>query len=255
MSTRTPRSSTDSPKSPSFSVALFDLDDTLFAHRRAVMDGVTAHLSAIGHPLAETNAAQEHARWHALEEEHYHRYLSGELDFFEQRRARSRAFAEPYGILLGDDPVADAWYDAYLLEYERAWTLHDDTLECLGALRGMRLGIITNGELPFQRVKLENTGLGPYFEHVVASGELGFAKPDPRIFEHACELFGVATTNAVYIGDRLRTDAIGAAAAGLTGVWLDRDGTATTDELAAARASGALVIRTLAELPALLRIG
>ena len=38
------------------------------------------------------------------------------------------------------------------------------------------------------------------------------------------------------MGDRLRTDAIGAAEAGLLGVWIDRPGVATDAELAAAAA-------------------
>jgi putative hydrolase of the HAD superfamily len=54
------------------------------------------------------------------------------------------------------------------------------------------------------------------------------------------------------VGDRLRTDALGAASAGLSAVWLDRLGGATDEELAEAEASGVAVVRTLAELPPLL---
>jgi putative hydrolase of the HAD superfamily len=80
-------------------------------------------------------------------------------------------------------------------------------------------------------------------------------KPDPAIFVHACEVFGVAPADAAYIGDRLRTDAIGAANAGLTGVWLNRTGTVPSAQDAAdARAAGVLEIAALAELPALLTL-
>src|SRR3978361_1065720 len=68
------------------SVVLFDLDDTLFAHRRAVEDGVFAHLRAIGLLHSAPDSAAEAARWSALEEEHYTRYLRGELDYLGQRR-------------------------------------------------------------------------------------------------------------------------------------------------------------------------
>jgi putative hydrolase of the HAD superfamily len=58
---------------------------------------------------------------------------------------------------------------------------------------------------------------------------------------------------AAYVGDRLRTDAIGAAKAGLVGVWLNRLGeTPSADEAAAARTAGVLEIRELAQLPTLL---
>ena len=80
----------------------------------------------------------------------------------------------------------------------------------------------------------------------------GSPHPDPRIFDLACEAFGVAPARALYVGDRLHTDAIGAAAAGLSGVWLDRGGAASATHYGEATAAGARVIRTLDELDGLL---
>lgn len=234
-------------------VALFDLDDTLFAHQHAVATGVAAHRRAHGGALGAADDAGELARWHELEEVHYLRYLDGELGFIEQRRERARAFVAPFGIDLASDAVADEWFGRYLVEYRRAWKLHDDAVPCLDELdaAGIRIGIITNGDIEFQSAKLDGVGLSARVEHVIASGSLGFTKPDPRIFEHACSVFGVGAHEALYVGDRLRTDAIGAAAAGLLGVWLDRGPSATAEELAEASAFGARVITSLAELPAI----
>lgn len=39
------------------------------------------------------------------------------------------------------------------------------------------------------------------FEHVVESSKLGFRKPDPRIYQHACELIGVPPERCVYLDD------------------------------------------------------
>ena len=39
------------------------------------------------------------------------------------------------------------------------------------------------------------------FEHVVESSKLGFRKPDPRIYRHACELIGVPPEACVYLDD------------------------------------------------------
>jgi putative hydrolase of the HAD superfamily len=232
-------------------VVLFDLDDTLFAHRESVANGITQYRRSLGGAIAAADASTAAHRWHELEEVHYHRYLSGELTFMEQRRERARIFAEDYGVLL-EDHEADAWFDSYFLEYMRAWTLHDDTIACLDAIAPLRIGIITNGDLTFQTAKIERIGLAPRIEHVITSGELGYAKPDPRIFEHACRVFGVQPSDAAYVGDRLQTDAIGAASAGLLGVWLDRSRAATPEQLAAAAASGVRVINGLVELPAAL---
>lgn len=228
-------------------VVLFDLDDTLFSHRHAVDTAIARHLA--------TKDPADIARWHQLEETHYPRYLSGELGLVAQRRVRSRAMTALHGISLDTDGEADAWYDSYYLEYTRAWSLHDDAVPCLTALKyaGHRIGLITNGDLTFQTEKLNAVGLSDRLEHVIASGSVGFAKPDARIFEYACAPFDVHPSQAIYVGDRLETDAIGAAAAGLTGVWLRRPGAGLVDEQAT-RAPGAGIhtIDSLSQLPMLL---
>lgn len=254
-------------------VALFDLDDTLFDHFGAVGAGITDYLnsgsehvggndpaacSAVGLSVSGVQSlaadAAEVARWRGFEEHHYPRYLSGELSYHGQRRARARDFVVPFGIDLSVDSMADTWFNGYFSHYVAHSALHTDALSCLATLgaAGYRIGVITNGDLAFQTAKIERIGLAPFVEHIVASGEFGVAKPDPRIFAHACSLFGVSPDSVSYTGDRLATDALGAAAAGLRGVWLDRPGGARPGELAAAAASGIPVIRGLDELPDLL---
>lgn len=237
-------------------VILFDLDDTLFRHSESVAAGVLAHRLSHHGPLAEADEALEFARWQELEEHHYHRYLSGEVGFLDQRRARARDFVAPYGLDLALDDAADAWFNAYIAEYRRSWKLHDDALPTLDELAaripGVRFGIITNAVMAFQVEKLDAIGLSARVDHVVASGEFGAAKPDASIFRHACELFEVPPSEAVYVGDRLETDAIGASSAGLTGVWLCRGREPVPAEVAAAAASAVLIVRGLVELPALL---
>ena len=234
-------------------LVLFDLDDTLFAHRESVERGIHTYRTALGEPLASADPATEFARWNALEEQHYHRYLSGEVDFHEQRRARARGFVADYGIELDDDEAL-RWFEGYLTEYEKSWTLHSDVAPCLAALAPRHFGIITNGELGFQSAKVLGTHLDELIplDAVIASGEVGVAKPDARIFEAAAAHFGVPIASACYVGDRLHTDAIGAARAGMLGVWIDRRAVATPEQLAEAEAEGVPIIHGLAELPALL---
>jgi putative hydrolase of the HAD superfamily len=240
-------------------LVLFDLDDTLMDHRGAVSRGILRHVDTTGaFPLPDRDGSV--ALWHELEDRHYHRYLSRELTFAGQRRARARDFAAAHGVTLSD-VEADAWFDSYFESYRGAWELFDDALPCLDRLAdaGVRVGAITNGEVDYQTAKLERTGLGDRFEHVVASGSVGVTKPDAGIFLHACGLFDVAPENALYVGDRLRTDAVGAASAGLTGVWLNRfgddvvvggvgHGEGSEDPFALARDAGVRTIATLDEL-------
>ncbi|WP_438855383.1 HAD family hydrolase [Agromyces sp. M3QZ16-3] len=240
-------------------VVLFDLDDTLMAHREAVAAGIVLHLRERGY-AADDRAAQ--ALWHELEERHYHAYLAGELTFEEQRRARAAEFALAHGDVLDDESAGD-WFATYFERYRESWALHDDVLAAFAALEsalpGVRFGIITNGEADFQLAKLVRLGLEVghpgRIEHLVASGAEGVTKPDPRIFEVALERFaaGGPVSAAAYVGDRLRTDAIGAAGAGLVGVWLNRSGERPSEsEATDAASAGVVEIRTLDELAPLL---
>jgi len=39
------------------------------------------------------------------------------------------------------------------------------------------------------------------FEHVIESSKVGVRKPDPRIYQHACDLLGVPPEACVYLDD------------------------------------------------------
>jgi putative hydrolase of the HAD superfamily len=92
---------------------------------------------------------------------------------------------------------------------------------------GCRLGVITNGPPgAHQRAKLEVAGLTPFFgEAVFISSEVGAAKPDKRIFDHALRTLGARPDEAIFVGDNLQADALGAAGAGINAFWLNREGT------------------------------
>ncbi|MBA8848294.1 HAD-IA family hydrolase [Microcella alkalica] len=209
----------------SIRVMLFDLDDCLMAHSRAVAIGLTRARTEAGGAVAAADDADELRRWRDLEEHHYGRWLRGEIDFIEQRRERARGFLAPFGIVPTPDEAL-AWFDRYMVGYRASWALFDDVLPALDALEkavpGIRFGVITNGDLTFQSEKLTAIGLADRMEHVIASGEVGVAKPAAAIFELAAATFGVGVASCAYVGDRLRTDAAGADAAGMLGLWLDR---------------------------------
>ncbi len=82
-----------------------------------------------------------------------------------------------------------------------------------------RIGIITNGDGPSQNRKIDTLGLRRYCHTVIASGDLGFSKPDPEIFLHAAEDLGLYTSEVAFIGDTFHTDVLGAYNAGMLPVW------------------------------------
>lgn len=253
---------------------LFDLDDTLMAHTRAVDEAIALAQSTAGGVFAADEAVAVQRRWAQLEEVHYTRYLTGELTYLGQRIWRARDLLAPYGIAVDDDEAL-AWFERYLVGYRDAWRLFDDVLPAIDALEsalpGLRFGIITNGDLAFQTDKLtridlwDRLGLTPVRAdgsvddparrgRVIASGELGITKPDSAIFHAAAAAFGVAPAACAYMGDRVRTDAVGAHDAGMLGIWLDRgrDRNPVTDHAEGDAPAGVLSIPSLLALPDLL---
>ena len=93
---------------------------------------------------------------------------------------------------------------------------YPDAHNTLAALRdkGYRLGIIANQKLGTAE-RLASWGLRQYFDVIAASAELGYAKPDKKIFEKAFELAGCIAEESVMVGDRLDNDIIPAKAIGM----------------------------------------
>lgn len=89
--------------------------------------------------------------------------------------------------------------------------------------RGFKLGIISNAEGQIRRL-IEHVHLEDRFEAIVDSGEVGFSKPDERIFLHAVERLGAHPSRCIHVGDLFEVDVVGARAAGLTPVLVDREG-------------------------------
>ena len=55
---------------------------------------------------------------------------------------------------------------------------------------------------------------------IAASAEIGYAKPNKKIFERAFEIAGCCAEKSVMVGDRLDNDMIPAKALGMKTVWI-----------------------------------
>jgi putative hydrolase of the HAD superfamily len=113
--------------------------------------------------------------------------------------------------------------------YERfaqseAWRIYDDVLPSLDALasKDMPLAVISNWDARL-RPLLQQFRLDRYFEIIVVSCEIGFAKPSPVIFEYAAEKLGIVPEHIMHVGDSVHEDVAGAKAAGVQGLLIDRD--------------------------------
>ena len=105
------------------------------------------------------------------------------------------------------------------------FSAYPDALPALGELRerGLTLVVASNWDCSLPDW-LGPTGILELVDGVVTSAEVGAAKPSPRVFERALALASVEPAQALHVGDKLDNDIDGAAAAGVRGVLLQREG-------------------------------
>jgi len=87
------------------------------------------------------------------------------------------------------------------------WRIHDGTREVLETLveRGYRLAVLSNNDARCRQV-LRDHDLLQFFEALYLSGEIGFEKPDPRLFQHVMDSTGLPPEQIMHIGDSPRHD-------------------------------------------------
>jgi HAD superfamily hydrolase (TIGR01549 family) len=101
-----------------------------------------------------------------------------------------------------------------------------DTLELLRA-GGIRTALVCDaGFTPGRIVRdfLDSQGLLEHLEYCAFSNEVGAPKPDPRIFNAALEAIDTDPTEAIHVGDLLRTDVYGARSIGMRTVRITQAG-------------------------------
>ncbi|WP_372768843.1 pyrimidine 5'-nucleotidase [Pseudoalteromonas sp.] len=124
-----------------------------------------------------------------------------------------------------------------------------DICQCLPGARKLlellhgkaKLAIITNGFTALQQVRLARTDLTHFFEHVIISEQVGVAKPNIAIFDHALQLFGSPEKSTVLmVGDTLSSDILGGKNAGLDTCWINHEGDKVEDTVGATYQVGCL---------------
>ena len=145
----------------------------------------------------------------------------------DMREAQRKVVAEALRALGVDDDglaadVADLFEDAR----RKGIKPFPGALEALSRLQlqGVRLALVTNGAAQPQREKIETFGLAQYFREMLIEGELGYGKPDPRVYRLALERLGTDTAHTWIVGDNLEWEVSVPQGLGLYAVWHDPTG-------------------------------
>jgi putative hydrolase of the HAD superfamily len=144
-------------------------------------------------------------------------------------------------------PIADHLRDLFgklgakadldeVLAMRRAWTKRSlrprpDALKTLGELRrrGHKLGLISVCSQDVPHV-WDETPLAGALDELIFSCDVGVSKPDPRIYQIACERLGVGSRDSLFVGDGANDELPGAERAGMTAVQLRAPGEPLTPE-------------------------
>jgi HAD superfamily hydrolase (TIGR01509 family) len=213
----------------------FDLDNTLYDHRRAAREAV-AELHR-RYRIGDTGmTAGGFARlFFDVNQRMWLQLATGDIDVTTLRAQR---FVELFA-LAGAPPPDDAaalgreYLDIYLT-VSYPFPGAEETLAALAPL--VPLGLLTNGFTDIQRAKVARLGWEKYFRWVAVAEELGVFKPDVAIYEKMCAMAGLAPAEVLYVGDSPVEDVIAGRKAGLRTVWVRRDGPEVARWAAAAEA-------------------
>jgi putative hydrolase of the HAD superfamily len=204
---------------------LLDLDDTLLDYSSGVEDCWTATCVACcpetGVDAAGLIAALRPARrWFWDDPERHRRERVDMLGAWQKIVMHAMERLGPV-----DAGLAAAIARDFAARRRARERLFPEALAVLETFRrgGIPLGLVTNGDVRFQRDKIERHGLGPFFDVIVIESEFGAGKPDEAVYRHALDVLRTPATDACMVGDHLVWDVEGAQRVGITGIWIDRE--------------------------------
>ena len=232
---------------------LLDLDDTILNDSGSVDESWRHACASHAHRLAPFDAAvvveaiKKTSKWYWDDPD---RHREGRLRLDAARR-------EVVGLALRDLGVEDLALavgigDVYSYYRDLGMAPLPDAIETVKWLResGRRLALLTNGAAAAQRRKIARFEIEGLFDAIFVEGELGFGKPDERVYQRALSALGVAPADAWMVGDNLDFDVAAPQKLGVSGVWIDVRGLGVPEH---STVKPDHIVRSLAELRRLVK--
>ena len=203
---------------------LLDLDDTILDDSGSIsscwLEACRVHRTELGivDPITAYVSIERVREWYWSDPE---RHRVGRLDLAAARREVAHLALKDVG--LDDEALAGKIGDTYHELRDAGLQPFDDAIDTVEWLRasGCRLALLTNGSAQMQRSKIDRFALAGHFDTILIEGEVGFGKPDPRVYQRALELLDVAPGDTWMVGDNLEWDVAEPQRQGIYGIWLD----------------------------------
>lgn len=199
----------------------FDLFNTLITMEPVALKDALTRLTG---SLKESGFAIEHGPFVQAHSE-------AVLDFLEQtkrdgKESHNRFWISAALAKLGhsidpDDPHISVAVERYFSAFIQHATIIPGTTEMLSTLSGSyRLGLLSNFTHPPAAMSLiTQLELEPFFEVILISGDLGYRKPHPSVFEELVAQLEVQEKEIAFVGDDPDADIAGALRSGLKPIW------------------------------------
>lgn len=147
-------------------------------------------------------------------------YKLGKVEKAYLRNERFRGTLKHFGI--ESEELADQIAHDYIYLSPRKTKLFPHSLEVVSELsKKYQLHIITNGFNEVQFIKMEKSGLTPYFDQVITSEMVGVQKPNPKVFKYSLEKAKASVGESVMVGDDQDSDIKGAQSIGMDTIFVD----------------------------------
>ena len=199
-------------------IVLLDLDDTLLDFHKAESIAIAKTFVKFGIEPDEAIIR----RYSEINAEQWKRLERGEIDREQVLVGRFALLFDELGLDFSSRE-AKCIYENFLSQGHYFVSGAEELLE---ALRGKyRLFICSNGTAVVQEGRLKSAGIGPYFEEIFISEEIGFNKPSAEFFERCFEKIpNFCRERTIMIGDSLTSDILGGIKAGIRTCWFNPQG-------------------------------
>jgi putative hydrolase of the HAD superfamily len=212
---------------------LFDLDDTLMAFD---IVSETAWEKAVDIFLQNQNVNIERdtilkkihstRKWYWADTE---RHKVGRKNIANARREIVKLALNDYPNI--ETKELEKLANDYTRIHETLWYLFDDVEETLKNIKfkEIKLGIITNGTSESQRGKLKRFNIEKYFDYFYIEGEIGYGKPDIKMYKYMLEETKIAVEKIIMVGDNLVWDIEPPQKLGINTIWINTKGVKLED--------------------------
>ncbi len=200
-------------------VIFFDLNDTLINHSRA-QEVAIKKMSLL---LPKHSETEFFSVWRKASEKYWRIFEDKKITFEEQRLLRIESVWKHFKSNLTNEQTKKYAND-YMMHYEKALRVNPvlKIILELSMAQGISAGIISNGYGPLQRHRLRMARIDSMFvdKLIFISGEVGFVKPNKKIFDLAEKVAELPPSEITFFGDEFKNDIVPAKKRGWQAIFV-----------------------------------